>query len=108
MSALTAYIYMASSVASEITATSTLPATKGFTKLKPSIVCIIGYIICFYCLGMSLEYLDLGVAYGTWGAVGTAITPALGYIFYKQKTSRLGLIGVVLIIIGVVMLNVYG
>lgn len=108
MSAITAYIFLAAAIGSEIIATSTLPATKGFTKLKPSLVSITGYLICFYCLSVALMYLDLGVAYGTWGAVGTAATPIIGYIVYRQKTTKVGWFGVILIIIGVFILNMFG
>lgn len=108
MSMTMAYLYLAVAVGTEILATSTLPATEGFKKLKPSLICIVGYVACFYSLGMSLTQIPLGIAYGTWGALGTAITPFLGYVLYKQKTSKLGLIGVVLIMIGVFMLNMYG
>lgn len=107
MSLLTAYLLLAISVITEIIATSTLPATRGFTKLKPSIVAVIGYIICFYCMGISLTRINLGVLYGTWGAIGTAITPIIGYIAYKQKTTKAGWIGVLLTVIGVLMLNLY-
>ena len=103
-----AYVFMAIAVGSEIVASSTLPATVCFTKLKPSLVCIIGYIICFYSLGMALTQIPMGIAYGTWGALGTAITPLIGYIAYRQKTSPAGLFGVVLIIIGILLMNIYG
>ena len=35
-----AYVFLAIAVGTEIVATSTLPATMCFTKLKPSLVCI--------------------------------------------------------------------
>lgn len=108
MSLWMAYVFMAVAVGSEIVATSTLPATMCFTKLKPSLVCIIGYIICFYSLGMSLTMIPMGIAYGTWGALGTAITPLIGYIAYRQRTSKAGLIGVVLIIAGILLMNLCG
>ena len=97
-----AYVFLAIAVGTEIVATSTLPATMCFTKLKPSLVCIICYVICFY------SHIPMGIAYGTWGALGTAITPLIGYIAYRQKTSKAGLIGVVLIIIGILLMNLYG
>lgn len=108
MSLITAYLLLGVSIASEIIATSTLPATEGFTKLKPSLVSITGYAICFYCLGLALSKLNLGIAYGTWGAIGTAATPLIGYIVYRQKTTKAGLVGVALAVIGVFMLNIYG
>ncbi len=103
-----AYAYLAVAVVTEIVATSTLTATECFTKLKPSLVCIVGYIVCFYCLGMCLEHIPLGIAYGTWGALGTALTPLIGKIFYGQKTSPKGMIGIVLIMIGIVIMNLLG
>lgn len=103
-----AYVYLAVAVVTEIVATSTLTATECFTKLKPSLLCIVCYVVCFYCLGMCLEHIPLGIAYGTWGALGTAITPTIGYVLYGQKTSKKGLIGVVLIMIGIVMMNLWG
>lgn len=108
MSIWAAYLFLAVAVFSEIVATSTLPATNGFTKLKPSLISIVGYVICFYSLGMALTQIPMGIAYGTWGALGTAVTPAIGYVLYRQRTSRAGMVGVVLIMIGVVMLNLWG
>ncbi len=108
MSLWAAYVFMAVAVGTEIVATSTLPATMCFTKFKPSLVCIIGYIACFYSLGMALTQIPMGIAYGTWGALGTAITPLIGYIAYRQKTSKAGLIGVVLIIVGILLMNLCG
>ena len=60
-----AYVFLAIAVGTETVATSTLPATMCFTKLKPSLVCIICYVICFYSLGMSLTHIPMGIAYGT-------------------------------------------
>ena len=57
-----AYVFLAIAVGTEIVATSTLPATMCFTKLKPSLVCIICYVICFYSLGMSLTHIPMGIA----------------------------------------------
>ena len=39
---IAAYLLLAASVTLEIVATSTLPASQGFTKLKPSLVSISG------------------------------------------------------------------
>ena len=100
-----AYVLLAVAVGTEIIATSTLPATTCFTKLKPSLVCIICYVICFTCFGYALTRIPMGIAYGTWGALGSVVTPLIGYIAYRQKTSPAGLIGVVLIIVGILMMN---
>lgn len=105
---IAAYLLLAASVTLEIVATSTLPASQGFTKLKPSLVSIIGYAACFFCFGHALSSLNLGIAYATWGAVGTVATPIVGYLFYKQRITKMGLFALVLIIGSVVVLNLYG
>lgn len=103
-----AYILLAISIVFEVIATSLLPATKGFTVKKPSIIAIVCYIICFAAFGKCLLQLNLGIAWATWGAIGTAVTPIVGYLFYKQKITRIGVFGLVLIVISTVTLNLYG
>lgn len=102
------YLLLAFSIATEMVATSVLPATEGFTKLKPSIISIIGYILCFYSVGYALMSLDLGIAYATWGAVGTIVTPITGYLFYKQKITKIGVVALVMLVVSVLVLNLYG
>ena len=73
MSIVTAYLLLGVSVITEIIATSTLPATKGFTKLKPSLVSVIGYVVCFYCMGIALTKLNLGIAYALGQVTGCSV-----------------------------------
>lgn len=108
MSPYLAWFLMFLAIGLELFATSFLPATHGFTVLKPSLLCGLGYFFSFFCFGLCLEHINLGIAYATWSAVGTAATPFIGRILYKQKTSRIGYVGVFLIIIGVLMINLLG
>ena len=103
-----AYILLAISIVFEVFATSLLPATKGFTVWKPSVLALVCYIICFAAFGKCLLQLNLGIAWATWGAIGTAVTPIVGYLFYKQKLTRTGVFALVLIIISTITLNLYG
>ena len=108
MSVMTAYVYLAVAIGTEIVATGTLSATEGFTKLKPGIAAIIGHVICWYAFGMCLTQIGLGIAYATWGAIGTAATPVIGYLAYGQRTTKIGLAAIALIMVCVVLLNLYG
>ena len=65
-------------------------------------------IICFAAFGKCLLQLNLGIAWATCGAIGTAVTPIVGYLFYKQKLTKTGVIGLVLIIVSTITLNLYG
>ena len=49
------YLYLTLAIVSEVTATSTLKATEQFTKLMPSLIVIIGYVISFFFLSLTLK-----------------------------------------------------
>lgn len=85
-----------------------MPATKGFTVLKPSLVCIVCYTVCFFFFGISLEKIDLSVAYATWGAVGTVVTTLIGILLYKQKVTKIGAAALCLIVLCIFCLNFLG
>ena len=101
------YFLLAVSIIFEVLATSALPSTKGFTVRKNTIIVIIMYVICFAAFGFCLKYNDLGIAWATWGAVGTAVTPIAGYLFYKQKLTKTGIFALALIIVSTITLNVF-
>ena len=103
-----AYVLLMISVACDVIATSMLPASKGFTKLKPSLIAVVGYVVCFFCFGHALASLNLGIAYATWGAIGAVAAPVVGYLLYRQRITKIGLLALVLIIASVVILNLYG
>lgn len=104
----TAYIFLGFSILSEVIASSFLTATKGFTVLKPSIICFFGYLISYLIFGYTLLNIDLGIAYATWGAAGMIVTTIVGYIFYKQKLTKAGYAALILIIVCTVTINLFG
>lgn len=103
-----AYLLLAISIAFEMVAASVTTSTKGFTVLKPTIICILGYGLSYYFFGLCLSDIDLSVGYATWGAVGTIVTPIVGYLFYKQKITKIGVFALILIIITTITLNLWG
>lgn len=104
---ITSYIYLAISILTENLAASFLTATRGLTKLKPSIMCIASYTICFIAFGFALLNINLGVAYATWGAVGMVFTTIAGYLLYHQKLTRIGVASLILVIVSIVVLNLF-
>jgi small multidrug resistance pump len=105
---LNAYLLLGISIAFELLGTSMLAATKGWTVPKYTAFCITCYGICYLFFGLCLEDIDLSVAYATWGAVGMVVTPIVGYLFYHQQLTKIGLFAVALIIGSVVTLNLWG
>lgn len=103
-----AYLLLAVSICFEMVAASVTTASKGFTVLKPTLICIVGYAMSYYLFGLCLQNIDLSIGYATWGAVGTIVTPVVGYFVYKQKITKIGVFAIVLITISIITLNLFG
>lgn len=102
------YILLGSAIILEIIATTLLKASEGFTKPVPAAGCIVLYILCFYTFSKALLRIDLGVAYATWCAGGIVATTIISAVVFGQKVNTVGVIAIVLIIIGCVILNLFG
>ena len=102
------FVYLAVAIVSEIIATNALKMSEGFTRLVPAVVVVIGYGIAFYSLSLALKGIPLGVAYAIWSAIGTVGTVLIGVLIWKQPISLPVILGIVMIVGGVVLLNVFG
>ncbi|MNO61939.1 Multidrug resistance protein EbrA [compost metagenome] len=99
------YIALGIAIASEVVGTTMLKMSEGFTQLLPSIGVIIGFVIAFYSLSISLRELPLSLAYAIWSGVGTVLTAFVGIVVWGDPFGILMFAGIVLIVGGVVLLN---
>ena len=78
----------------------------GFTKLAPSIVTVVGYILSAVFLSVALKKLPLGTAYAMWTGFGIVGTTLLGFFIFHESLSLPQVICVLLIVFGIVGLKV--
>lgn len=102
------YVLLGMAIVFEIIATTLLKASEGFSKLIPAAGCVVFYILCFYSFSKALLKIDLGVAYATWCAGGIVATTVIAAVVFGQKLNTDGVIAVVMIVVGCVILNLYG
>lgn len=102
-----ASLYLLIAILFEIIATTYLKKSESFSKLFPSIISIVGYLIAFYCLSLSLRTIPVGIAYAIWSGVGIIFITLIGILVFKQIPDLPAIIGLVFIIIGVVIINVF-
>lgn len=102
-----AWLFLFVAVVCEISATSSLKPSEGFTKLAPSLLVIFGYGASFYFLSLTLKYIPVGIAYALWSGVGIILTSFIAWVLYGQKLDAWGVIGMSLIICGVIVLNLF-
>jgi len=101
------YIYLAIAIFSEVIATSALKASDEFSKLIPSIIVVVGYSVSFYFLSLVLRTIPVGVAYAIWSGLGIALISIIGLFVFDQKLDLAAIIGILLIVSGVVVMNVF-
>lgn len=94
-------------VLSEVTATTALKLSDGFTKLIPSIVVVVGYGLSFYLLSLSLKVLPIGVAYALWSGIGIVLTVIAGMILWREPLDWARGIGTFLIMLGIAIINLF-
>lgn len=99
--------WLAIATVAEVIATSALKAAEGFTRLVPSIVVVIGYVVAFYCLSLTLRSIPVGLVYAIWSGVGIVLISLVGYFAYRQTLDWPAILGLGLIIAGVVVINVF-
>lgn len=94
-------------VLSEVTATTALKFSEGFTKLVPSIIVVLGYGLSFYLLSLSLKVIPIGIAYALWSGIGIVLTVIAGMILWREPLDWARVAGIVLIIGGILVINVF-
>ncbi len=104
---LLAYILLALAIISEVTGSTFLVKSEGFTQLVPSLLVFIFYVISFYLLSQVLKTIPLGIAYAIWSGVGIVLTALIGFFIFRQSLDLAAVIGIAMIIGGVIVMNVF-
>ena len=84
-----------------------MKASEEFTRLGPSIIVVLGYGAAFYFLSLVLKTIPVGVAYAIWSGMGIVLIAIVAAIMFKQVPDIPAIVGMVLIVSGVVVINVF-
>jgi small multidrug resistance pump len=101
------WIFLSVAIISEVIATSALKASEGFSRLWPSLIVAIGYMTAFYFLSLTLKTIPIGVTYAIWSGVGVALIALVAWVFFGQALDTPAVIGLLLIVAGVVVINIF-
>jgi small multidrug resistance pump len=103
------YLFLICAIVAEVVATSLLKSTEGFSRLLPTVACLVGYAIAFALLALSISRgMQTDVAYALWSAIGTAAIVLIAVLFLGSPVSVAKVVGVGLIIAGVLTLDLAG
>ncbi len=102
------YIYLILAIITGIASNGFLKTTESFTKITPTIFCITSIIVCIFCLSRAMTIIPVGFTYATYGALTITAVTLFGIIKYNQTPNLYGTVGLILIVSGVILLNLFG
>jgi len=108
MKPLLGYLFLANGIIFGIAANSFAKISEGFTKLTPSIVCILLMCVTMFSIAKAMYALPVGFAYATYSGLTVTSVVLFAVLKFNQVPNLYGTIGIILIIIGVVMVYYLG
>ena len=108
MKPLFGYLFLANGIIFGIASNSFAKISQGFTKLTPSIICILFMCITMFSIAKAMHALPVGFAYSTYSGLTVTGVVLFASLKYNQIPNIYGITGIILIIIGVVMVNYLG
>ena len=99
------WFYLILSIILEVAGTTTMKLTDGFTKVIPSIIVFIFYILSLITLTLALKKFDMSIAYAIWAGLGTVLITIIGIVYFKESISLVKIGSIGLIILGVIGLH---
>lgn len=99
------WLALALAIGFEIAGTTAMKLSDGLSRPGPAAAMFICYVLAFSALARALKYLEVGMAYAIWSAVGTAVIAAIGVAWFGESWSVLKGLSLGLIVLGVVGLN---
>lgn len=101
------YVFLLIAIVAEVIGTTFLKLSDGFTKPMPAAVTAVSYGVSFYFLSLTLRTLPTGIAYAIWSGVGVVLITAVAWAFLGQKLDVAALCGILMIIGGVIVINMF-
>lgn len=101
-----AYPFLMLAIFCEVIGAVSSTYSEGFRKWLPSIIVTAAIVASYYFFAASLQYgMNIGVGYAIWAGLGVILVAAIGTIWFKEKLTKVQLIGIGCIIGGVAALE---
>ena len=108
ISLFSGYIYLILAIITGIASNGFLKTTEGFSKLSPTIFCVTSIVVCLFCISKAMTIIPVGFTYATYGALTITAVTLFGIFKYNQTPNLYGTVGLILIVSGVILLNLFG
>lgn len=97
------WLILALAGAVEIAWSQSIKPTDGFTRLLPTIVCVLVGALSVYLLSLAMRTLPVGTAYAVFTGIGAVGAIALGVLVHKDPLSTGRAVALSMIVGGIVL-----
>ena len=84
-----------------------LKQVEGLSRPLPLAFTVVGYVIAFSLMSLSLKTIPIGIAYAVWSGVGIVAISIIGLIAFGQRLDTAALAGIALIVSGVAVIQLF-
>lgn len=100
------YLFLMLAICCEVIGAIASTYSAGFSRKIPSIIVVTAIVASYYFFAASLQRgMNIGVGYAIWAGLGVILVAAVGTLWFKEKLTRVQVIGVGCIIGGVAALE---
>lgn len=100
-----AWIYLLIAGVLEVQWAVTMKYTEGFSKLWPSVFCVLGMAASVYFLALAQKTLPLGTSYAIWTGIGAVGAAICGMILFNEPRDIARILCILLIVAGILGLK---
>jgi len=100
-----AWVYLVAAILFEVSGTTSMKLSRGFSELGPSAAVFVFYSLSIVFLTLSIQRIDISIAYAVWSALGTALVATVGIVHFGEAVTASKLFFLAMIVLGVVGLN---
>lgn len=101
------WLMLGGAILCEVVGTSLLQASNQFTRVWPTLGMAACYLMAFYLLSLTLRSMPVGIAYAIWSGLGVVLISVIGLVAFKQRLDWPAIAGLVMIVGGVVVINLF-
>ncbi|MFC0322840.1 DMT family transporter [Gallibacterium melopsittaci] len=91
----------------EVIGTTSLRYSNGFTQPLYTFITLGCYASSFFLLAKIVQVIPIGITYAIWSGVGILFIALIGRYLFKQQLDLAAIIGIVFILIGVLIINLF-
>lgn len=84
-----------------------MKALDGFSRPLPLLLVVAGYSLSFWMLSLVVKTIPVGIAYAIWAGLGIVLVSVAAAAIYQQKLDLPAVLGMVLIVAGVVVIQLF-